>query len=206
MSSIEIFNIEEFKKFIISKGPSKIIYKKIFEEYINAMSQFEVLPYDYMGISPRAYSKYVCRNFEQEGKPTSVRYNTWLLYLFGFKRCHICKSILSLDNYNSNKKRWDNKSEACKNCQSDYSKENSGANNARLAKRRAKKLQAALPGFDKDIKEIYENCPEGFQVDHIVPLQGKHISGLHVPWNLQYLSKKDNLSKYNYHESEEAWK
>jgi hypothetical protein len=71
---------------------------------------------------------------------------------------------------------------------------------AHKAKRRAKKLKATPPWVNfKDITEIYNNCPPGYHVDHIIPLVNKNVCGLHVPWNLQILPASENLRKHNHY-------
>jgi hypothetical protein len=67
-----------------------------------------------------------------------------------------------------------------------------------VAKRRAAKLSATPKWADLEgVKEFYDNKPEGYHVDHIVPLQGEKVCGLHILENLQYLTAIENMSKGN---------
>lgn len=61
------------------------------------------------------------------------------------------------------------------------------------------RLRKATPSWaDKElIKKFYENRPDGFHVDHIIPLRGEFVCGLHVIENLQYLPAEDNMAKSN---------
>lgn len=57
----------------------------------------------------------------------------------------------------------------------------------------------AMPNWAdvESIRDIYKNCPVGYHVDHIIPLNNSLVCGLHVPENLQYLPASDNISKSN---------
>ena len=79
-----------------------------------------------------------------------------------------------------------------------YRQNNKYIFNAKTAKYRASKLKAT-PNWANliAIKEIYRTCPEGYHVDHIVPLQGELVCGLHCEFNLQHLPASENLSKGN---------
>lgn len=80
--------------------------------------------------------------------------------------------------------------------------------NSKNVKRRIKKLQRTPSWLtEKQFKEIdrlylmshilTQKTGIKHEVDHIVPLQGENVSGLHVPWNLQILTKSENAEKGN---------
>lgn len=89
-----------------------------------------------------------------------------------------------------------------------YSAEHRKANLHKYAfyamKRHNLKLKATPPWLSEtqylEIAAFYEIAKwydEPMHVDHIVPLQGKNVCGLHVPWNLQLLPALENISKGN---------
>jgi len=93
-----------------------------------------------------------------------------------------------------------------KHCQANPDKRN-----AFTAKRHAAKLQRTPPWLTKDqlleIESFYTKAKDlqtltgiKYHVDHIIPLQGKLVSGLHVPWNLQVIPAVENIKKSNNYE------
>lgn len=70
--------------------------------------------------------------------------------------------------------------------------------NAILAARSRRVKRATPTWVDMAaIRGIYHACPQDMSVDHIVPINGENVCGLHVPWNLQYLTPSKNSTKSN---------
>jgi hypothetical protein len=91
----------------------------------------------------------------------------------------------------------------------EYAKSNRGKLNAKWMQREAAKKCRTPSWLDSQMKQqieveyslaawCTEVMNEQYHVDHIVPLQGKTVSGLHVPWNLQVLPAKLNQQKSNH--------
>lgn len=91
----------------------------------------------------------------------------------------------------------------------EYAKANRGKINAKWMQRDVAKKMRTPPWLDAQMKHQIEVeyslaawCTqvmnESYHVDHIVPLQGKTVSGLHVPWNLQVIPAKLNQQKSNH--------
>lgn len=110
------------------------------------------------------------------------------------------------------KKRWiEENLERSKESCNRWKQKNLDKVNANSAKRRAAKLLRTPKWLTKDqlleIESFYTKAKYlqtltgiEYHVDHIVPLQGKLVSGLHVPWNLQVIPAVENLKKHNNYE------
>ena len=88
-----------------------------------------------------------------------------------------------------------------------WKESNRGKFNSARSRQRAIKLQR-MPVWADPIKieEVYLLAKEQekktgipHHVDHVIPLKGKNVSGLHLAENLQILTAKQNLAKRNYY-------
>ncbi len=139
-------------------------------------------------------------------------WDKYILYLVNIKRCNVCNTyqdISSFDNENCSKQKL---SSICKLCKKDENAINYNNNKDywesylvlnrpdyvyRNALRRSSIMERTPSWANLGIiKAIYNNA-EGCHVDHIIPLQGEFVSGLHVETNMQYLTAEENLFKSN---------
>lgn len=123
--------------------------------------------------------------------------------------CTECEKIKNNSRYETYYKNYVQQNrQKIRHISSRWQKNNKGKTNAETAKRHAAKMKRLPKWLTKqqkaEIKEFYVMASELEKVfpwkqcvDHIIPLQGKTVSGLHVPWNLQILSAFENMSKGN---------
>jgi hypothetical protein len=123
---------------------------------------------------------------------------------------------LSKEHYKANKQKYIDKAnlwqaeniERKRQIKSKFKKRNRGAATADTAKYRADKDKRTpnwLTEFDHiHIKALYQLAAmrtreSGFpwHVDHVIPLRGKNVSGLHTPSNMRVIPGEENVRKNN---------
>lgn len=116
-----------------------------------------------------------------------------------------CKALAE-----KSRKRYEKNKEYMRKRQSEYGKLPSAkALNAARQKKREQRKRMATPSWLTEehlleMKHMYwlagdlkAVSGQEYHVDHIVPLKGKNVCGLHVPWNLQILPADLNYRKSN---------
>jgi hypothetical protein len=132
-------------------------------------------------------------------------------------RCQICASVASKASKDKNRayylQYWKDYDEGRKVIKSErdkvYRKEHPEINKKARhnyykthpeVSRRSRLLRLQRIPLWADLEKInkfYIECPDGYTVDHIIPLSGKFVSGFHVDYNLQYLTRSENSKKNN---------
>ena len=124
------------------------------------------------------------------------------------ERLRVYKETSGYDFKAQQKRYKEENKERLAQARKEYREKNKDKINANNAKRRCSRLSRTPKWLNDEHKckivSIYTEAKEktkstgiAHHVDHIVPLQGKTVSGLHVPWNLQVLPQQDNILKSN---------
>lgn len=121
--------------------------------------------------------------------------HTHILEKAELKYCGNCGKVKLFEDFRKNSSQRLGLNSYCKIC---HQKTTTSTQAGRQSEYKANKIQRTVSWSElDDIRAFYNKCPNGYHVDHIVPLNGELVSGLHVLNNLQYLPAAENCSKNN---------
>lgn len=130
------------------------------------------------------------------------------------KQCRTCKTVRKISDFYevSHKRNADGRMAHCRSCwaiKSDAMRRKLAHYYTEYSNYRRAGFKKASPEWltseqRREMVRIYEVSRSlsrilghRFEVDHIVPIKGKSVCGLHVPWNLQVIPMTKNRQKSN---------
>ena len=192
------------------------------EEYLNSIRKPKLSPEQKQELGKQKWEAWYAENKEvmQEEWRKKAKQERLDMLNTGSKTCGSCGEELPLSQFTMrNRKRKDGSTyktpySHCKSCRRVENRKHDRTPIGRATRKRNNALRdrrnrQATPKWltseqRKQIVDIYEHMRdcravtgEDYHVDHIVPLRGENICGLHVPWNLQVLPAYVNMSKSN---------
>ena len=126
------------------------------------------------------------------------------------KTCYICHTTKDNNNFTGVKNK-------CRSCVKEYNRTYRLGQKTVASQVRNEKKKHATPTWLTEeqkakTRDIYSRSKNKtietgikHNVDHIVPLNGKNMCGLHVPDNLRVIPAKENFKKTNKYFEDDGW-
>ena len=224
MSVLKDFSIENYpwkNKSIVIKVDTTVSIPDFIKKCLELKTNTEVS--SFYGVSLSWLRARIKKHIPELVGKGNLTLEKKVLKLFEYKICNTCKIAKPFLDFNKRdipSRNYYGLFSYCRSCYSDTQRSRKVEKQTKpvvpihKAKRRksfmttkqqiarmeytAKRLKRFVSWADFEaIDEFRKNCPEGYVVDHIIPLCNPKVSGLNVLENLQYLTNEENQIKGN---------